>query len=108
MSRNALADLRSFVVRGQQAQRAIDAILAEAPTCACCVDPDRIYPPWKRCDQPGCTNTTRGARCPQHQKLTDAPARTVVGIGAGQQGPPAPGRPRRNHGTGARASRPKR
>lgn len=114
----ALADLRTFVDRGQQAQRAIDAILGEAPArCACCVDPKRVYPAWKLCRSPGCSHWTRGPHCPMHmdpsarQGAPDGEAQTptrteaIPGVGETAEGPPASGRSAKDHGPRAGASR---
>lgn len=101
-----IVELQAFVQRGQQAQRAIDAILAEAPVCACCIDPKRIYPPWRQCGLGGCTNLTRGSRCPQHRDQ-EPTARQGAPVGRGDparvvaivrtEGPPAPGARKREH-----------
>lgn len=63
--------LRAFVRRGLAAQKAIDRAIADVVDVS-------DFPPWKRCQLPGCHAWTRGETCPLHRGeefIAEGPAR---------------------------------
>jgi len=72
--------LQAFVRRGQAAQAALDEIAKARDDISALPDLDvdvSQFPPWRRCQLPGCHAWTRGETCPLHREaiLTEGPAR---------------------------------